>query len=308
MAIEHAPDPDVGSQADLIRYRPPPGEVARYYTTKQGRRETLDTVASASGVTVKQLLAFNFPGTVVRDRIVPPVVNWYLHHHVEFNCPETHDRLNRVFQGNEKLAIPHRTTHIEFDDPFVITANAPTPTGVWFGGGFKGGTTFGVVGIETTQIVCVAADGRSGFTATVSGTRFPALGIGASGGPIVVLITSMRSPGQLSNMMTGGGDFSLSIGPKVDSVIRGARYAKAADALARFAAKYGRSGVRGIKAGKALLKYNGQIADIVKTLGMDMHAAEPQIFSLGSPWGGFGLEAGVQFTVSTFQVESIVNL
>lgn len=96
MAIERPPDPAVGNQADLKHYRPPSDQVARYHTVKPGMKETLETVAGANGISVKELLAFNFPGTVVHGDIVPPVVNWYLHYHVEFNCPETHDQRNRL--------------------------------------------------------------------------------------------------------------------------------------------------------------------------------------------------------------------
>jgi hypothetical protein len=308
MAIERSPDPALGNQAALKRYRPPVDQIARYHVVKPGKQETLETVASANGISVMELLAFNFPGTVVRGNIVPPVVNWYLHYHVEFNCPETHDRHNRRFKGNERLAIPFRTTVINFDEPMVIVGRVPSVSGLWFGGGYKGGTTFGVVGIETAQIVCISADGSQGFTATVSGTRFPALGVGASGGPIVVLITSMKSPGQLSSLLTGDKDFSLAVGAKLETVVGSAKYAKAVKALSEFAQKYGKAGSTALKAGKALLEYNGQIADIAKLLGMDMNAAEPQVFTLGSPWGGFGLEASVHFTVQKFHVESVVSL
>ncbi len=310
MAIERAPDPAFGSQADLKRYRPPADKVARYHVAKPGYRETLETVAAANGVSVEQLLQFNFPGTVVRGKVVPPVVNWYLHYHEGFNCPETADRKNRRFKGNEKLAIPAQTTVITFEEPMIVEGRAPERAvpGVWFGGGYKAGTTFAVVGIETAQIVCVSSDGKRGFTATISGTRFPAIGVGASGGPIIVLITSMNSPGQLSHLMTGGKDFSLAVGAKLEAVIGSARYAKAVKALTDFAQKYGKAGTAGLKAGKALVEYNSQIVDIVKALHMDLHAHEPQIYSLGSPWGGFGLEASLHFTVSQFQVEAMMTL
>jgi len=189
----------------------------------------------------------------------------------------------------------------------VIEVKAPAVPGVWFGGGYKAGTTFGVVGNETAQIVCVAADGRQGFTATITGTRFPALGVGASGGPILVLITSMRSPGALARLMTGGTDYSLAVGAKFDTLLKGGKYARATQALADFAAKYGKRGAQGLKAAKTLVKYNSQISDIVKALGMKLDHYEPQIFSIGSPWGGFGAEASVHFTVSEFHVESVVN-
>jgi hypothetical protein len=307
MAIEHPPDPRVGDFTTLIRYRPRRDQVARYHTVKPGKDETLQTVARENGFSEAELVAFNFPGSVVRGNVVPPIVNWYLHHHIEFHCPDTEDQKNRRFKGNERLAIPIRTTVIEFDEPTVIEGRVRDVPGLWFGGGYKGGATFGVVGIETAQIACISADGKHFFTATISGTRFPAIGVGASGGPIVMLITSMKSPYQLSNLLAGGKDYSLAIGTKLESVIGTARYAKAVKALADFAEKYGRAGKSGVKAGTALAKYNGQISDIAKMLDMKLNAPEPQVFSFGSPWGGFGLEASYHFTVSKFFVESVTD-
>jgi hypothetical protein len=303
MAIERPPDRSVGDLSVLRRYRPPADTVAKYHQVAAAGRETLETVARANGISVKELIAFNFPGTVVGNQIAPPVVNWYLGHHEEFRCPETHDRSNRVFKGGERLAIPLRTTYIEFEDPLVVVGQAPVPN-LWFGGGYKAGTTFGVVGIETAQIVCVRSDGKAGFTATVSGTRFPAVGIGASGGPIIVLITSMNSPGQLSSLMTGGKDFSLAVGGKFDAFLANPRTARAMKALARFAETHGKAGQAGLRAGKGLVQYNGQILDAVRLLEMDLGAPEPQVFTMGSPWGGFGAEVSVHFTVSKFHLEA----
>jgi hypothetical protein len=306
MAIERPPAPTVGSSDTLRKYRPPSDEIARYHVTQAGRKETLETVARVNSVSVKELIAFNFPGSVVNDAIVPGVVNWYLHHHTEFQCPETPNRLNRAFRGNEKIAIPHRTTVIDFVDPMVIEVQPPALPGVWFGGGYKIGTTFGVVGNETAQIVCVAASGKQGFTATVTGTRL-GIGIGASGGPIIVLITSMSSPSQLTGHMSGGWDYSLAVGAKLESLM-GGRYARAVRALADFAAKHGKAGAAGLRAGRTLVKYNSQIADIVKMLDMKLDHYEPQMFSFGSPWGGFGAEASFHHSVSEFHVESVVSL
>jgi len=303
MAIERPPASTVGDHRVLERYRPPNDEVAKYHRVNPGCRESLETVARANGITVKELIAFNFPGTVIGGEIVPPVVNWYLGHHVEFRCPETADRRNRMFKGYERLAIPLRTTHIEFEDPLVVVGQPPVPN-LWFGGGYKAGTTLGVVGVETAQIVCVRSDGKAGFTATVSGTRFPALGFGASGGPIVVLITSLQSPGELSQLLTGDKDYSLALGGKFDFLLANPKTTRAMQALSRFATRYGKAGAAGMKAGKSLVQYNGQIADAAKLLGMELDHHEPQVFSMGSPWGGFGAEASVHFTVSRFHVEA----
>ncbi len=310
MALERPPAATVGNAETLKKFRPPQQDVAKYHVVAPGRSETLETVAQSNGISVKELIALNFPGSVVNDIVVPGVVNWYLHHHKEFDCPETMNRQNRAFKGHERIAIPHRTTFIEFVDPMIIEGRTPPPvSGVWFGGGYKGGTTFGVVGNETGQIVCVAADGRQGFTATITGTRFPAFGLGVSGGPIIIMITSMKSPNQLASpFMTGGWEYSLAFGPKFDSLLKGGKYSRAVKAIADFAAKYGKRGAQGLKAGKTLVKYNSQIVDIVKALGMKLDNYEPQIFTIGSPWGGGGTEVSFHHTVSEFLVESVVTL
>lgn len=312
MAIERPPHDSVGDRSYLRKYRPSNEEIARFHVVKPGKWETLESVARANGLTTKQLVAFNFPGSVVNGSVDSAIVNWYLHYHAEMNCPETRNKKNRMFVGGEKLAIPWRVEYIEFDEPLIVEGNVLSPApaaipNVWFGGGYKAGTTFAVVGIETTQIVCVRSDGKKGFTATVSGKRFPAAGFGASGGPVLVFITSMKSPGQLQGLLSGGTDFSIAIGGKYDAVLRGPKTAKAIEALSRFASKYGKAGEKALKASKSLVKYNGQIQDVVKLLGMKFDHYEPQVFSVGSPWGGFGLEASIHFTVSDFTVEKTVD-
>lgn len=308
MAIERAPAQSVGNIETLKKFRPPTEDVARYYVADSRRNETLESIARANGISVKELIAFNFPGSVVNENVMPGVVNWYLHHHIEFGCPETPDKRNRMFKGGERVAIPLRKTFIEFVDPLIIEARRPATAGVWFGGGYKAGTTFGVVGNETAQIVCVSANGKQAFTATITGSRFPALGVGASGGPIIVMITSMRSPHQLARLnYTGSTEYSLAVGPKFDTLLKGGHYSRAVKAISDFATRYGKRGAQGLKAGRTLVKYNSQITDIVKAFGMKLDHYEPQIFSLGSPWGGGGAEASVHFTVSEFHVEAVQN-
>lgn len=99
----------------------------------------------------------------------------------------------------------------------------------------------------------------------------------------------------------------MSVGAKFDDILKGAKYSRAVKALANFAEKYGKKGSQALKAGRTLVKYNSQIADIVKALGMKFDHYEPQIFSIGSPWGGMGAEASIHFTVSEFHVESVVT-
>jgi hypothetical protein len=106
MAKEHQPkylnlDPE-----GVKGYRPPAGQVSRWHVVTDGRRENFRTIAATYGLPVEKIIAFNFPGSVEDDHVVPEIVNWYLHHHREFGCPETHDRINRIFKGGEKIAIP----------------------------------------------------------------------------------------------------------------------------------------------------------------------------------------------------------
>src|SRR3989442_63929 len=109
MALEGAPAPPGLTFDTLTRYRPPNHTIRKYHVVASGSAETLVTVANANHMSVETLVAFNFPGAVQGGKIVPEIVNWYLHHHEGFRCPDTVDHLNRRFKGGEKLAIPNPT-------------------------------------------------------------------------------------------------------------------------------------------------------------------------------------------------------
>lgn len=306
MALERPPKYLALNPDGVKSYRPPDSEVNTWHTVGRSGKEGWFTLQEKYKVPAARIIQFNFPGAAENGKVVSEIVNWYLHFHNGFNCPETVDHKNRRFKGGEKVAIPFLGS-VEIGEVVIRERLKPTPN-VWFGGGYTGGTTFVLAGIETAQMVCVSSDGKTGFTATVSGTRFPAFGWGASGGPFVILITSMKSPRQLSGLMTGGTDYSLALGVKLNAVFGDARTAKAMEALSNFATRYGKAGVNGLKAGKELVKFNSQIVSAVKLLGMKLDHYEPQMYSLGIPWGGFGAEVSVHFTVKKFHVESIVNL
>ncbi|MGD2068760.1 MAG: hypothetical protein PVI57_08820 [Gemmatimonadota bacterium] len=305
MAIERAPAPTVGSIETLRRYRPPSREVAWYHVTQPGRSETLESVARANGVALRDLVAFNFPGSVVDGVILQPVVNWYMGRHVEFGCPDSRDGRNRALRGHERLAIPRPGTFIELDDPVVTEGRvAPARRGVWFGGGYKTGTTPGS-NVETARIACVAADGTRGFTATLAGTG---LGVGAEAGdaPIIVLITSLRSPGQLDE--PGEGRLELARPAEVEPHdVLGGRHGRAGRALGRFAEKYGRRGAAGLEAGRTLLKYGAEIVDLAETLGMQLDHPEPQVLTVESSWSALAADAPFLHSVSKFRVESVLS-
>jgi hypothetical protein len=302
VALERAPAAKFGKPEDLQRFRPAPKSV-RLYHTVASKDQSLSWIANQYHVPVAQLFGLNFPGSVENGRIIPEVVNWYLNHHEQFRCPETVDKKNRIFKGGEKIAIPGEFVDVE--DPLEIVVPAK-PLNIWAGGGYKIGTTFGVVGNETGQIACVSLDDATrGFTASVTGTRL-GVGVGASGGPLVVIVASMPRAGGLRGMQTGGWGYNIAVGPKLNGVLRNPKVAGAIKALIEYAEKVkkmGRAGAAAVKAGAALAKYNSQIVDAVKMLGMDTDAIEPQVLTLDVPVGGFGAELSVVHTVTTFHVE-----
>ena len=107
MALNEVPPaPAFGSWEALKTFRPDKARTIRTHVVKS-RTEDLRSVAQANGVDVAQLIKFNFPGSVdEKGAVLYGVVNWYLHHHKEFHCPDTLNRQNRRFRGGETIYIP----------------------------------------------------------------------------------------------------------------------------------------------------------------------------------------------------------
>ncbi len=107
MAIEKPPK-HAGLNLEIVKsYRPPEDQVYLWHTVASGVQENFGTIAARHRIPVDRIIGFNFPGTVVNGRVQTDVVNWYLRHHRGFGGPETRDRLNRMFKGGEKVAIPY---------------------------------------------------------------------------------------------------------------------------------------------------------------------------------------------------------
>src|SRR5215216_773258 len=119
MSLERPPRYAFLNPEAIKTYRPSDEQVFAWYTVASGRHENLGTLAARYHVSVEKIIEFNFPGSVEHRRVVPEIVNWYLHHHKGFGCPETHDRKNRIFRGGEKLAIPF-VGRIELGKPVIL--------------------------------------------------------------------------------------------------------------------------------------------------------------------------------------------
>jgi hypothetical protein len=138
---------------------------------------------------------------------------------------------------------------------------------------------------------------------------------GAPSALLPPLLAAMRTPirqgqtwprarlgGELSRLVTGGSSYSLTLGARLKGLLGDARVDRAARALTDFASRYGKAGRAAAKHGPKLAKYHSEIVDIIKLFGMNLDAAEPQVITLDSPVGGFGVEIGWQFVVSEYHV------
>ena len=127
MAFERPPKCFKNDPQGTKSYRPPKDLVRQWHTVvstidKNGikRVEGWKKLAERFQVTAENIIALNFPEAVVNNQVVPEIVNWYLHYHRDFNCPETKDHKNRIFRGGEIVAIPFKGSH-GFDDADPVT-------------------------------------------------------------------------------------------------------------------------------------------------------------------------------------------
>lgn len=125
MALERPPRHANLNPEGIKSYRPPEDQVSSWHTVASGRTENFTTLATKYQVPAEKVIGFNFPGSVENGRVVPEVVNWYLHHHKGFGGPETHDKKNRMFKGGEKVAIPF-LGKVEVGTPVLLTKK-PVP-------------------------------------------------------------------------------------------------------------------------------------------------------------------------------------
>ena len=85
-------------------------------------------------------------------------------------------------------------------------------------------------------------------------------------------------------------------------MVGNARVDRVTKVLTDFASKYGKAGQAAARYGPKLAEHHSEIVDVIKLFGLNLDAAEPQIITLDSPVGGFGVEIGYQFVVSEYHV------
>jgi hypothetical protein len=118
MAFERPPRHALLDPRACKTYRPPPEKVYFWHSVR-GPNDSLKEIARRHHISLERIVALNFPGSVEHDRMIPEVVNWYLHYHEDFHCPETRDKKNRIFKGGEKIAIPFSGS-VEIGEPIIV--------------------------------------------------------------------------------------------------------------------------------------------------------------------------------------------
>ena len=233
-----------------------------------------------------KLIEFNFN---TRD---PAEVNWYLRRNVGCNQP-TADGKNWMFSASAKPGVIYV--------PPTAAAQAPEPSGIWFGLAVKGGGHFFLVGKDTLEGWLVSYDRyEDSFFMNVDGWRLGP-GLGGSVGMALIIVTSLREPSGLHGHMIGGGDFEANLGGKWGTV------AKAVDKLqpAMKALRTMKRATKGVIKVAEWEKTREVIKNAATALGMSLDAAEPQVYAFGIPGAGVGVELSLFYGVGTVQVHGV---
>jgi hypothetical protein len=223
MALERPPKYLALNPEGVKSYRPQDSEVSKWHTV--GPNEGWITLQEKYGVPAARIIQFNFPGAAEQGKIVPEIVNWYLHHHRGFGCPETRDGKNRRFKGGERVAIPFLGS-VELGEPVI--RERLRPSDVWIGIGEAHSGDLVALGYFNwnARIYRLGANEEGDVewaTLTSHGCKLGG-GLGGSGGLVVVFAHGVDSlNGFRSAFAWGDMDFDLALIGQLSSVLKGLR-------------------------------------------------------------------------------------
>ena len=225
MALERPPKYLMLSPERVKSYRPPDSEVSRWHTVSPSGRETWFTLQEKYRIPAARIIQFNFPGAAEKGRIVPEIVNWYLRHHNEFNCPETEDRKNRRFKGGERVAIPFAGS-VEVGEPVI--RKRLKPSNIWIGVGEAHSGDLVILGYFNwnARIYRLGAnhEGEVEWAELSSHGCKLGGGLGGSGGLVVVLAHGVERVDQFRTAFSWGDmDFDLALAGQLSSVLKGVK-------------------------------------------------------------------------------------
>lgn len=224
MALEKPPKYLALNPDGVKSYRPPDEEVHIWHTVGRSDSESWLTLEAKYRVPAARIIQFNFPGAAENGKIVPEIVNWYLHYHTGFNCPETLDRKNRRFKGGEKVAIPF-LGKVEVGEP-VIRERFAKPPNIWLGVGESHSGDLVIGGYFNWN----ARVYRAGLSVagniewadlTSHGFKLGG-GLGGSVAAVAVFAHGVETVSQFNTAFSWGNmDFDLAFGAQLSSVLKG---------------------------------------------------------------------------------------
>lgn len=227
MAFERPPKYLVLNPDGVKSYRPPDSEVSTWHNVGWSRKEGWLTLQAKYRVPAARIIQFNFPGAAENGKIVPEIVNWYLHFHHGFNCPETVDRKNRRFKGGEKVAIPFAGS-VEIGEPMIRERLTGKQRNLWIGVGEAHSGDLVALGYFNwnARIYRLGANNEGDVEwADLSSHGFKlGGGLGGSGGLVAVFGHGVESIDQFRSAFSWGDmDFDLALIGQLSSVLKGVK-------------------------------------------------------------------------------------
>lgn len=226
MALERPPKYLMLNPDGVKLYRPPDSEVNTWHTVGRSGKEGWLTLEAKYRVPAARIIQFNFPGAAEKGKIVPEIVNWYLHFHKGFNCPETVDRKNRRFKGGEKVAIPFLGS-VEIGEP-VIRQRLKKQGNLWVGVGEAHSGDLVLFGYFNWNawVYRLGANNEGDVEWAQLSSHGPKFGggFGGSGGLVVVFAHGVESIDQFRSAFSWGDmDFDLAIVGQLSAVLKGVK-------------------------------------------------------------------------------------
>lgn len=233
-------------------------------------------------------------------------INWYLNKKV--GCQRsTRDGKNYVFTGTDLPGIIH-----------LPRSHKPLPaheypaaldTRIWIGLALKSGTQNMTSGQEQLSALAMSLDHPDRWMALSATIQRPGLGVGASGGLSVVLVSGVKHPSQLHGHQQSELDFNVALGGSVGRAAKAAVAAKKYGPLITFLIKIGAKTPAGLR--KALVNDPDKVADLIKLVKANKEAwglsdTQPNVLVLDTPVG-LGGELSLFYATSTYSAFALTD-
>jgi hypothetical protein len=232
-------------------------------------------------------------------------INWYLYNKI--GCRRaTHDGKNYMFSSSDQPGVIYLPAGAART---IQPVQQETRLNAWFGVGVKGGTQFGVPGIETVLGWVMSLDevGR-GMAISASINRLGP-GIGATVGHTLIYVSGVSDASNLRGFQQGSEslwdfDFNITIGANWGKLLGGGKIVKKLEPIISAFRKLNAWTPEGVKG--ALKREPKGWTDLIQTArkvkeSLELGSGEPKIFMFEIPFvPSYGLELSLFWNVQTF--------